>query len=466
MKFFLLAQVLQESDIFMDALTAATTKKEPKKRKRRPSVTKDLPETPTTPTEAQTPTSPSSSPIGLKNIAAPNFYQDTLETDDKIEKEDSKEEATDRAPTPVEAQEVEKMQTGDGLRGVLLYSKKKGPKKSVKFNDGNLTQIRYFELDETERVNVTRTFMDMAKMEMSGERQALQMSRKVPSEDTMEAQTMWRELFIIDQKEPLIMSGCKSKERDVQFAREKDVHPVFYYDKRLVPDSPQEPIPENHPMKDPINIPLEDSETQEMDKRSTPWPEPKGSPPHVEENIPPQIFPNLPLQFQNFQHAAPPNFHQNMAPRFGPPGGPGVFGGPLNIMGPPNGNMMGPPPNMIPPTEMMHQGPPVNPHFGPPDNFNPMMNDNSYQMPYNPPPPNMGMYPPNNFNMNRGGSRGGFRRGGNNNGPWIRMNGPGPGGPGNWNNRGGGNRGGRLCKNIKNHGFCRNIDNCPFIHPK
>lgn len=454
----------------MDALTAATAKKEPKKRKRRPSVTKDVPESPSASAEPQTPTSPVSSPIGLKNIAAPNFYQDTLETEEKntTEKEDLKEESTERATTPIENQEVERMQTDGGLKGVLLYSKKKGPKKSVKFNDGNLTQIKYFELDETERVNVTRNFVDMAKMEMSGERHALQMSRKLSTEDTMEPQTMWRMLYIIDQNEPLIMYGCKSKERDVQFAREKDVPQVFYYDRRLVPDSPQEPIMENHPMKDPINIPLEDSETQEFDKRTSPWPEPKGSPPHVEENIPPPVFPTMPMPFQNFQHGAPPTFHQNMAPRFGPPGGPGVFGGPPNMMGPPNGNMMGPPPNMIPPAEMMHQGPPANPHaYGPPDNFNPMMNDNNnYQMPFNP-PPNMGMYPPNNFNMNRGGNRGGFRRGGNNNsGPWIRMNGPGPG-PGNWNNRGGGgNRGGRLCKNVKNHGFCRNMDKCPFIHPK
>ncbi|RZC36941.1 serine/threonine-protein phosphatase 1 regulatory subunit 10-like [Asbolus verrucosus] len=448
--------VLQESDIFMDALTAsATTKKEPKKRKRRPSVSKDVPESPTT-QEPQTPSSPVTSPIGLRNIAAPNFYQDTLETEQiSEEKEESKEENVERSGTPIE-NEMERPKTEGGLKGALVYTKKKGPKKSVKFNDNNLTQIRYFELDETERVNVTKNFMDMAKMEMTSEREALQLSRKLPNEDVMEPQTMWRLPYLIDQNDPLAVPGCKSLEKDIQFAREKSVLQALYFDKRKIPDSADEPIPENHQISDPIIIPLEDAESQEMDLRNTPWPEPKGSPPPMQDNLPPQIFSNMPMPFQNFAHGAPPSF-QGMPPRFGPQGGPGVFGGPPNIL--PNGNMMGPP-NMGPPPEVMHQSH-LNPNaFGPgPDNFNPMMNDNNFQMPFN--PPNMGMFPPNNFNMNRGGGRGGgYRRGGNNNGPWIRMN-----GPGNWNRGGGGGRG-RLCKNVKNHGFCRNMDKCPFIHPK
>ncbi|KAJ3655267.1 hypothetical protein Zmor_014403 [Zophobas morio] len=453
--------VLQESDIFMDALAAsATSKKEPKKRKRRPSVSKETPGSPTISQEPQTPTSPVTSPIGLKNIAAPNFYQDTLQTEQTSAdvKEENQEENVERSGTPIES-EVEKPKTDGTLKGALVYTKKKGPKKSVKFNDNNLTQIRYFELDETERVNVTRNFMDMAKMEMTSEREALQMSRKLPNEDVMEPQTMWRLPFIIDQTDPLAVPGCKSLEKDIQFAREKSVLQALYFDKRKIPDSPEEPVPENHQISDPIIIPLEDAESQEMDLRNTPWPEPKGSPPPMQENLPPQIFTNMPMPFQNFPHGAPSAF-QGMPPRFGPQTGPGVFGGPPNMM--PNGNMMGPP-NMGPPPDMMHQGP-LNPAaFGPgPDNFNnPMMNDNNFQMPFN--PPNMGMFPPNNFNMNRGGGRGGFRRGGNNNGPWIRMNGP---GPGNWSNRGGGGGRGRLCKNVKIHGFCRNRDNCPFIHPK
>lgn len=40
---FFTAMVLQESDMFMDALTASTKSKEPRKRKRRTSITKDGP---------------------------------------------------------------------------------------------------------------------------------------------------------------------------------------------------------------------------------------------------------------------------------------------------------------------------------------------------------------------------------------------------------------------------------------
>lgn len=40
-KFLFSAMMLQESDMFMDALTASTKSKEPRKRKRRTSITKD-----------------------------------------------------------------------------------------------------------------------------------------------------------------------------------------------------------------------------------------------------------------------------------------------------------------------------------------------------------------------------------------------------------------------------------------
>lgn len=127
-------------------------------------------------------------------------------------------------------------------------------------------------------------------------------------------------------------------------------------------------------------------------------------------------------------------------------------GGEWNNMN--NGQMM--PPNMGPP-QMMNHNMPMNPNMfggpgpgGPPDGFN-AMNENNFPMQFNQP----NMFPPNNFNMNRG--RGAFRRGG---GPWVRMN-----APGGWHNRGGGHRGGRLCKNVQNHGYCRNRDNCHFLHP-
>jgi len=66
----------------------------------------------------------------------------------------------------------------DGLKSVLLLQKRKGPKKVLKWKT-DLESIRYFELDETERVNVTKTFTDMKQMEKQNEREAFQMARKL-----------------------------------------------------------------------------------------------------------------------------------------------------------------------------------------------------------------------------------------------------------------------------------------------
>ncbi|KAJ8945454.1 hypothetical protein NQ314_009206 [Rhamnusium bicolor] len=467
--------MLQESDLFMDALTAsATAKKEPKKRKRKLSVTKDCPSPSSSPANEspQIPTSPlqnaanNSPSLGLKNIAPINFYQDTLSTEEATEnvengdKEDTSEnnennvevteqnKETPASPTTPtddnneeEPIEPKKAKLEGGLKGVLLYAKKKGPKRTISWKaETDLVEIRYFELDETERVNVTKTFGDMAKMEMSSEREALQLSRKNVGEDTMESQIMWRLPYLIEQPEPLAVPGHKSLEKDIQFAREKSILQFLYFDKRRIPDSPEEPIPENHQMSDPVLIPLEDPDSQEIDLRNTPWPEPKGSPPQVEPQMPPHIFPNIPGPFNPpFNNVPPPQF-PGIPPRFSGPGGPigpapvvpGNFV-PPNVM---NGNMIGPP-NMGPPNDMMNQGP-INPNmfppgpvpegYGPGPDFPMFGNQN--------PPNNLNMFPPNNFNNHRQGNRGGgFRRGGGNNGNWVRMN-----GPGNWK-RGGGHRG-------------------------
>ncbi|XP_066260683.1 serine/threonine-protein phosphatase 1 regulatory subunit 10 [Euwallacea similis] len=487
--------VLQESDMFMDALmTASVPKKDAKKRKRRLSVTKEgnsaTAETPVTNEVAAVLGSPTSPTIGLKSMAPINFYQDTLteeseknveaacdEKNTTIDSETIDQDLETPASPPTPTDTTNQIETDDipttprmngGLKGVLLYSKKKGPKRSIKWKaEDDLVEIRYFELDETERVNVTKTFNDMAKMEVSSEREAL-MSRKLANEDVMEPQMTWRILYICEQTEPLIAPGYKSLEKDIQFAREKTVLPALYYDKRRIPDSAEEPIPENHQISDPVIIPLEDPESQEIDLRQTPWPEPKGNVPQIEPQAP-AMFPNMPFN-PNFN--AMGNVTPGAVPYMGVPNRfPGPHGPipqvPGNFM-PPNmmhNNMMGPSMQMNQP-DMMNPVGPMNPAmYGPgTDGFMPHGNmDPNFpmQQPFNGPPgPNMNMYGHNNFN-NRGG-RGGFPRGGgHNNGGWVQMN----LGPRNWNKRGGGApRGGRLCKNKQNHGYCRNEPNCPFVH--
>lgn len=463
--YFVTAPVLQESDIFMDALTAsASAKKEPKKRKRRASVSKDStsspPQSPSV--SAQQTSSSSSSPNAFKSITPPKFYQDTLETTEKSESENQSEDKnneTERtgSTTPTDNGEPAKRISGEnkvvnstGLKGVLLHTKRSGPKKTLRWKEENLVEVHTFELDETERVNVTKNFIDMARMEMTSEREALQMSRKLPNEDLMDAQTSWRVLIPMDLPAPLAVPGSKSLEKNIQFAREKNILQALYFNKRMIPDSPAEPDPEIHQMTDPATIPLEDPENAtEQEARIQPWPEPKGSPPPEPAPVIPQIFSTMQGPFPTFPNVPGPPQFQGMPP----------FAGPANFIPPNmipgaewnNGQMMAP--NMGPP-QMMNPNMPINPSIfgapgGPPENFN-AMNENNFPMQFNQQP---NMFPPNNFNM-RG--RGAFRRGGG--GPWVRMNGPGV-----W--RGGGHRGGRLCKNVQNHGYCRNRETCHFVHP-
>uniref|UniRef100_A0A6P7EXL0 Serine/threonine-protein phosphatase 1 regulatory subunit 10-like n=1 Tax=Diabrotica virgifera virgifera TaxID=50390 RepID=A0A6P7EXL0_DIAVI len=519
--------ILQESDLFSDALTAATSKKEPKKRRRRLSSSKETPTSPTTspqedplltPTTAAPPSAPApvttevpaESPLGLKNIAPINFYQDTLSEEVEETPEENKENSTEeeitnlneeevvsesenkeneirspRAVTPTEDDPEElKRINAEGLpKGVLLHSKRKGPKKTISWkNDTDLVEIRYFELDETERVNVTKAFNDMAKMEYSNEREALQLSRKVGGEDLMSVQIVWRIPFEIDLPDPLAPPGSKSLEKDIQFAREKSVLQALYFDRRKIPDSPEEPVPENHQIVDPIIIALEDPDGQEIDLKTTPWPEPKGLPPTPEPQIP-IVYPNMQPQFNpQFNNMNPSNF---MAPRFSAPNGPMVPQIPNNFIPNnmmPTNNMLGiGAHNLLQPNDMMMG--PMNPNMfqpgpmadgfgpGPEPDYPPM-----YGNPNGPASKNMNSFPPKNFRDIRGDIRGdirdsrnnnrgsgGFRRGrgGNNDGGWVSMS-DSRGRGSNWR-RGG--RGGRLCKHIQNHGYCRNGDKCAFIHP-
>ena len=74
---------LQESDMFMDALTASTKSKEPRKRKRRPSLTKDGPielkkNELATGNEGATSPPPTSSPI-----SSPTHADISKDVDDK-----------------------------------------------------------------------------------------------------------------------------------------------------------------------------------------------------------------------------------------------------------------------------------------------------------------------------------------------------------------------------------------------
>lgn len=496
--------MLVESDMFMDALSAsASNKKEPRKRKRKLSTSKDSESelhSPgiNTPSPSRNPKLEELSDINSAtqvenndvtndiNIPAPpRFYQDTLEnTDEEKETETEKEadQSIDEQHQEIESpsnSETEKDNSTDNatsvervsqepspLKGVLLSSKRKGPKKKLQWRaEEELVDIQYFELDETERVNVTKTFTDMKQMERVNEREAFQLARKLPNEDTMEERTSWMILIPVDDVAP-INFGKNSREKDVQYARERTVAPAMYYHRMMIPESPAEPDPELYSVSDPTIIPLDDvtgNPDTVNDFQNTPWPEPKGQAPVQVMTAPVTAFPSVPPMMPFGPHGPGMGFSMPMFP--GPMGPPPFSNRPNNDSMPPmnpdmmmNGGMF--PPHMDGSSDggMMQQmnnfGPPFGPPFaghnppGFPGNrpMRPMNNMGNMGGPRGPPPPNSGWF-------RAPGSRG----------PPM---GPPHGGPGpGWQNGPRKNWNPRVCKQFFRKGFCNKGDNCLFLHP-
>lgn len=418
----------------------------------------------------------------------------------------------------------------NGPPGVLLVHRRRGPKKQLRWRPADqLEEVRYFELDETERCNVTKTtasFGDMKQSERTAERDGFAMARKLNGEDTMTEQMAWSTfLFEVEDVVPH-PNGAQSKERCVQEQRELGSLAALYFNRLMVPDSPAEPDYETASGSvdallagggdGPIVIPLDDV-TGNMDAvtdfTAMPWPEARGSPQLMQQQhgvgggmlnkgAPPGMVGPAGMGMgvgmmdaMHLQHLHNNNMHggiqqqqqqQMMAPfvgagGVGPPGGPFVgAGAPFNG---PNSNGGG---NWS--TNGGGAGVMLD---GPPPGFNgsaapPMMNGaGGGPSPFGPggggPPPNQfGGGPPPPFG-GAGGPPNGFNdRGGNNHGgaqqPWMRGGGPprNQGPPGNWRGAGGGGGGPSNRPPWANRtrlcksfakGFCRNGDGCNFLHP-
>uniref|UniRef100_A0A182F2H2 Uncharacterized protein n=1 Tax=Anopheles albimanus TaxID=7167 RepID=A0A182F2H2_ANOAL len=373
----------------------------------------------------------------------------------------------------------------DGPPGVLVIHRRKGPKKQLRWRAAeDLEEIRYFELDVTERCNVTKSFTDMKALERVDERQKFLLARKVGSEDNMTERTVWRPLVLVDNVPPA-PDGNQSVERAVQHQRERSVLQALYFNKHMIPDCPVEPEPADmYQTADPVHIPLEDvtgNPDSVNDFTSMPWPDPRSTPPHDSVAFNSPFFPaDLPPGAGFGPGGFPPPFPGGMpgpAPwqMPGPPpggrslGGPGAAAGVL-------------PPGMFP---SLNQPPPglggTGGGGGGGNSPNMMLNLN---LPPNVPPPGMfpgaGSFnsPPPDLGLLEGGNGGAGRRGDGQNfrsglppPPWINNNrsfggggggsgggassahrgghyggnrgASGGGGGGNWNNRnnGGANRG-------------------------
>lgn len=432
----------------MDALSASTvTKKDPKKRKRLTSNSKkDEPESPkieAKPLKFYKDTFEEAEAEQTNGEKSPTKELDTSSEDKKL-KTETKKEAGDSSPeqsiksnsdekegTPDIEVPEEKRPPGvgcgpDGPPGVLVHPNvPRRKKRPIRWrSDEELTEIRYFELDETERTNVSKTFTEQKQMEHVEERSAFKLGRKAQNDDTMVEQIIWRALIIVDFKEePKVNYGCNSREAVIQAEREKNVLQELYF-RHSINDSPHEPDPESYDHVEPQIIPLNDvtGNTDSINNYTDiSWPAPKG-------DLPPTFTPNA---FGNvFSHV-------NITPATG-----------------------------VPPVAAF------NPIANPLANFplggiiNPIGRDvpnhlsNQWvlgQAPFMQQPPPMIPQPmPLGFANNRGGGmNNGFR---NNNNNANRNNGSG----GNWV-RGNARRG--ICHQFQKNGFCRN-NNCQYIHER
>lgn len=460
----------------------------------------------------------------------------------KTEDSDSEQAVTENGNTPHnDAEIVEAKPNGNDIdslpfeepesmprevKGILVYHRGRGKrdKKITWRPESQLVEVEYFEVDENERVNVNKLkFENLRQMESKFEKAAMNSKTEMSDDETPLLQWYKPRPIKVTNRESFT-PGEKSKEKETQTQREKNVLAVIYFSRSMTPETPSEADPERDTtvMKniEPCLIPTEDKEADEnsdFQYGQKGWPEPKQNEVSKQASLETQF--NLPPALTNLLSSIhkgglgaiipPPSIQKSLSqeeqdtlaaqmeavkqltlltsgnpsaipavlPLNEPPPGHGVppAGIPGNQNTPPHDFQRIPPPGVPPPFGG------AAPRFGGPP---PRQNGFSQQGPPSGPPPSFGGY--QNRNGRGGGSdnyqRGGYKTGG---GPPHQNRGGPPhqnrGGhyrdnnhrdnrneKPQWNNRN--NHGnnhhnkGRPCKFFAQHGTCRDGDSCRFTH--
>ncbi|KAM9775712.1 serine/threonine-protein phosphatase 1 regulatory subunit 10 isoform 1-T3 [Syngnathus typhle] len=440
----------------------------------------------------------------------------------------------DRPGTPVPTEDSDSMDTGDKPnalsepRGEEDLTKKGKKKKTVHWaQEDHLKHYFYFDLDETERVNVNKVkdFGEAAKRELMMDRQTFEMARRL-SHDAMEERVPWTLPRPLTLPGSLVIPGSNSTEKLTQRDREMGILQELFLSKESVPDTPHEPDPEPYEPMPPRLIPLDEDSSVPDDSYPEPM-DPSQQVPALGQNegskLPPvlaNLMGNLNSNSRSPQTAntvsnpvtpavnvqelltsimgassnqstedliKQPDFsdkikqllgslQQNQNQNQGPaPVNPSLLGhSPMNNMNNMHMQQMpmnsGFPPNMPPGGPRFNHPPPPPHNHGPPFNSGggpPRMMGPPPPGP--PPPPGQGRGDNGNYwgddSMRGGPHRGGhFHRGGRGRGGEPGFRGRGRGGP-----RGGHNMNDMsmrpVCRHFMMKGNCRYESNCAFYHP-